>query len=67
MKIKVNNTALATLLKVKPGIEIDVPSKNDIPINLEWRNRFKDSKIDGCITISKPQKPKNEPITKDKK
>lgn len=62
MKVTVNNEALAALLSVKPGDKVEVPCKNGIPTNREWRNRFKDAKIDECITIvQNTPKPKKEP------
>lgn len=60
MKVIVNNEALADLLGVKPGAEVDVKCKNGIPVVKEWRNRFKDAAIDKCITLV-VNKPKPEP------
>lgn len=51
-KVTVKNEALASVLGVKPGAVIKVECKHGVPISKEWRNRFKDSEIDGCITIS---------------
>jgi len=62
MKVIVNNGALAALLGVKPGGEINVKCKNGIPVIKEWRNRFKDAAIDNCISI----KPKPAPANKSK-
>jgi len=58
MKITVNNEALAALLGVRTGDEVDVKCKHGIPVVKEWRNRFRDAEIDGCISLvkSKPQK-----------
>lgn len=47
----VNNPDLAALLGVKPGGVVHVKCKNGVPITREWRNRFKDSEVDGCITV----------------
>jgi hypothetical protein len=49
--VTVNNEALADTLGVAVGSEVHVGCKNGIPLNREWRNRFKDAEIDGCITI----------------
>ena len=50
--VSVNNPALAKLLNVKLSDKIPVMCKNGVPLSREWRNRFRDSKIDKCITIS---------------
>ena len=49
--VTVNNPELAVLLGVKPGARVDVKCKNGVPVTREWRNRFKDSEVDGCITV----------------
>lgn len=54
--VTVNNEHLARTLGVKPGTTMTVEVKNGVPINREWRNRFKDAPIDGCITISENTK-----------
>ena len=63
MKVTINNKALAIALgfTVSPDkpVVVDVECKNGIPIDREWRNRFKDAEIDGCISVAKP-KPKKE-------
>lgn len=51
-KVTVKNKALAAVLGVKPGAVVKVECKHGVPINREWRNRFNDSEIDGCISIS---------------
>ena len=58
MKVIVNNEALAAVLGVQPGAEIDVKCKHDIPVDKEWRNRFSDSLIDDCISVVPVNKPK---------
>ena len=50
-KVTVKNEALAMVLGVKPGAVIKVECKHGVPVNREWRNRFTDSKIDGCVVI----------------
>lgn len=63
-KVTVNNAALAVVLGVKPGAVVEVNCKHGVPVSKEWRNRFKDSEIDGCITINqnttKPKPTKSE-------
>lgn len=51
IKVKVNSAPLAALLGVKPGDTVKVESKNGVPVTKEWRNRFKDSEIDNCVTL----------------
>lgn len=51
MKVTVNNEALAGTLGVAPGAQIDVKCKDGIPTNREWRNRFRDAKLDNCISL----------------
>ena len=51
IEVKINSAPLAALLGVKPGDTMQVKCKNGIPVNREWRNRFKDSKIDGCVSV----------------
>lgn len=51
LKIKVNSAPLAGLLGVKPGSSVDVECKAGVPISKEWRNRMKDAKIDGCVSL----------------
>lgn len=58
--VKVNSAPLAAILGVKPGDTVKVKCKNGVPLNREWRNRFKDSEIDGCITVASPAKSKKE-------
>jgi len=65
----INNAALAQTLGKKAGDRVKVEVNNGVPVRREWRNRFKDCKIDGCITIvtdeKVPQsKPKTEEISK---
>jgi hypothetical protein len=53
VKVTVNNPELASVLSVSVGSTVLVETKNGVPVNKEWRNRFKDSLVDKCITISK--------------
>jgi acetamidase/formamidase len=50
-KVTVKNKALAAVLGVKPGAVVKVECKRGVPTSKEWRNRFSDSEIDGCILI----------------
>lgn len=52
-KVKVKNEALAKVLNVSAGAIIDIECKNGVPVNREWRNRFKDAAKDSCIEIVK--------------
>ena len=51
MKVTVNNEALAEVLGVQPGSQVEVKCKNGIPVERYWRNRFRDAKIDKCISL----------------
>lgn len=67
--VTVNNEHLARTLGLKKGAKVQVEVKGGVPVNREWRNRFKDAKIDGCITISEnvkaaPAKPTKEDESK---
>jgi hypothetical protein len=55
MNITVKNAALAESLGMAPGGTVAVACKKGVPVNREWRNRLKDSKLDGCVEI-KPEK-----------
>lgn len=63
-KIKIENKSNVTIHGLKAGntmlIEVD---ENGTPINVNWRRRLNDSKIDGAIVIV--EAPKKE--TKNKK
>ena len=53
MKLKINN------VKGYSGIiEVDTDS-HGVPLEKFWRNRLKDSAIDGCVEVVK-RKPKTE-------
>ena len=53
MKLKINN------VKGYSGIiEIETDGEG-LPVDKFWRNRLKDSLIDGCVEVVKP-KPKTE-------
>lgn len=65
-KVTVNNEALAAVLGVTPGAVVEVECKHDVPVNKEWRNRFSDSKIDGCITIDQNGKKSTKTAKGDK-
>jgi len=64
VKVKIENAALAKVIGRKAGDIVDVVCKGGIPKVREWRNRFRDMKIDGCISFveDKPKKikPKKE-------
>lgn len=48
----IHNAALAATLGVAPGATVQVETRGGVPVTREWRNRFKDSRIDGCVTIA---------------
>lgn len=53
MKVTVNNPELAKLLGIASGDKYEVDCQDGVPVTREWRNRFKDTDIDNCITIEK--------------
>lgn len=64
-QVKVNNGALAVALGLTPGAVVDVKCKNGVPLEREWRNRFRDMAIDNCISIiDKPAVPIDKKTTK---
>lgn len=60
VKVKINSVGLAKVIGRDVGDVVDVVCKNGVPKVREWRNRFRDMKIDGCISLVK-HKPKSEP------
>ncbi len=56
-KVTINTAALAAIHGRKKGETVSVKCKHGVPVDREWRNRFRDSKVDGCITINQ-NKPK---------
>jgi hypothetical protein len=56
VKVTVHNAPLAALLGVKPGDIVSVDCKQGVPVSREWRNRFKDAEIDGCVSIAQNSK-----------
>lgn len=58
VNVIINNAALAALHKVAAGAIVSVAVKQGVPVNREWRNRFKDAEFDNCISIEQPAPPK---------
>lgn len=56
MKIKIKSEALASALGYKAGDIVKVECRQGVPVSREWRNRIKDSAIDGCVEIVKEKK-----------
>ena len=58
MKITIRNDSKVRLHGLRPGDtrKIDVDRKG-IPLDLSWRRRLRDSKIDGAITIVNDEQP----------
>lgn len=50
-RVTFNNAELAALYGLKKGDSINVTCCDGVPIDREWRNRFKDAERDHCITI----------------
>jgi len=53
MKIKINNVK-----GFQPGTTKEIKTVNGVPVERFWRRRLADSKIDNCIEVIKPRKPK---------
>ena len=51
VKVKINSAGLAKAIGKDVGDVVDVVCKNGVPKVREWRNRFRDMKIDGCISL----------------
>ena len=49
-KLKINTNFSARNLKKGSVIEIDV-DKDNIPLDIYWRRRLKDSAIDQCVEL----------------
>ena len=61
IQVQVKNPALAAVLGVPADSVVDVECKNGVPINREWRNRFRDMAIDHCIEpVAKSAKKENK-------
>lgn len=60
MSKKVEFIVNADIHGIKAGqtITLDV-DKNGTPLDRVWRRRFKDAKIDGCITLKEQPKSKS--------
>lgn len=59
-QVKIKNEALAKTLNVSVGAIIDIECRNGVPVNREWRNRFKDAEFDNCIEIVKQKSSKTK-------
>lgn len=57
--VTIESGELAATFGLKAGATVQVPCKRGVPVNREWRNRFRDAKIDGCISF-----PQNTPKSK---
>lgn len=64
MKLIINSKELADINNVKVGDEIEVKDRKGMPLDKYWRNRLKDAKIDGCVSIAKA-KSKTAKTTKE--
>lgn len=61
MTLKINNPALASIYGLKAGDTIDVETREGVPIAREWRNRLRDSELDGCVSVQNAEKPAKKP------
>lgn len=51
VEVIIENEALAKALNASKGDSVKVKCKNGVPVEREWRNRFKDAEVDGCISF----------------
>lgn len=57
MKLKLNQP----LAGYEVGREVTIQTdRNGVPLEKFWRRRLKDAKIDNCVEVVKPSKPKRE-------
>lgn len=54
MKLKINN------VKGYNGVITIGADVDGVPLSKFWRDRLKDSKIDNCVEVIKPSKPKKD-------
>lgn len=52
MKLKINTD----LYNLKEGAVVTIQTKDGIPTEKYWRDRLKDSEIDGCVSVIKKTK-----------
>ncbi|MCP4489029.1 MAG: hypothetical protein GY820_17205 [Gammaproteobacteria bacterium] len=61
LKIKLENKALVPLHGVKPGATVSVKAdRHGVPLEKCWRDRLRDSKIDGAIVVVQDKKTKKK-------
>jgi hypothetical protein len=53
MKIKLNQDLRTPQGNLKKDSIIEIEDLNEIPLDIFWRNRLRDSAIDNCIEIIK--------------
>lgn len=55
--ITIKNTSGVVLNGVKPGASVKVKADgNGTPLDRYWRNRLRDSGLDGCVEVVAPKK-----------
>ena len=58
MIIQIINEDLANALAIPPKTNYEILSRNNVPLEKEWRNRLADSETDGCIQVITASKKK---------
>lgn len=58
MKLKLNQNLKYKKIEYKKDSIIEVDDVDNIPTDLFWRNRLKDSTIDNCVEIVSTKKDK---------
>lgn len=57
MKLKLNQP----MAGYEAGREVTIQTdRNGVPLEKFWRRRIRDAKIDNCVEVVKPSKPKRE-------
>lgn len=57
MKLRLNQP----LAGYEVGREVTIQTdRNGVPLEKFWRRRLKDARIDNCVEVVKPSKPKRE-------
>jgi len=59
MKVKLNTPMQGYEAGREVTIECD---SSGVPLQKFWRRRLKDAKIDNCVEVIKPSKPKQEKV-----
>lgn len=60
LKLKLENKAIVPIHGVKPGQKFEVEADDHgVPLEKRWRDRLRDSKVDGAIVHVEPKRAKS--------